>query len=229
MDAFDGSLEGTVFGEISDNDAENKVFFVVSASTAQLVYNKPGWVRSSDRNEWYKVKVTRNGEGYKVQYAQVGDPNTDIKEVTIPKTPGYNFTFFSLETGKTVSVEPLKEKWDIVWGYNIAYTTIMDGRPYYMQDLILINNIGGVEVAEVLTANIAYDSFNTSHVSQITFSDKRNAIADKWRSTSKGVSTDRYYVIKDPNDNYYKLRFLHFHAKDGGVRGRPEIEYHLIK
>jgi hypothetical protein len=186
-------------------------------------------VRSPDKSQWYKVKVTRNGEGYKVQYAQVSDPKTDIKEVTIPKTPGYNFTFFSLETEKTVSVEPLKEKWDIVWGYNIAYTNIMGGRPYYMQDLILINNIGGVEVAEVKTVDISYDSFNTSHLSPIIFLKERDAIADQWRSTDTGVYTDRYYVIKDPNDNYYKLRFLHFHAKDGGVRGRPEIAYQLIK
>ncbi|KAA6313405.1 hypothetical protein EZS27_035817, partial [termite gut metagenome] len=97
IDDFEGTLEGTVFGEVSAADAENKVYFVVSANTEQIVYGNPGFVRNPDRSQWYKVKITRNGEGYKVQYAKVSD--LDIKTVNIPKTPGYNFTFFSLETG----------------------------------------------------------------------------------------------------------------------------------
>ncbi|KAA6329700.1 hypothetical protein EZS27_021520 [termite gut metagenome] len=226
VDTFDGSLEGTVFGEVSADDAENKVYFVVSA-------NSPEGVRNSDRNQWYKVKVTRNGKGYKVQYARVSDPNTTIKTVDVPKTLGYTFTFFSLETGETVAVEPGSRKWDIVWGYNVGFTNMMGGRPYYMQDLILINNIGGVEVAEVLTEPVSYENFNSTALAslpQAAFSNKRNAIADKWRSTSTGVYTDRYYIIKDPNGNYYKLQFLRMGiAHDGGERGRPEIAYQLIK
>jgi hypothetical protein len=234
VDTFDGSLEGTVFGEISATDAENKVYFIVSA-------NNPEGVRNSDRNQWYKVKITRNGTGgYTVQYAKVSDINTNIKKVDVPKISGYNFTFFSLETGETVPVEPLKEKWDIVWGYNVGFTSMMGGRPYYMQDLILINNLGGVKAAEVLTETIPYDSFDKSALAsllqpQSDFSNERNAIADKWRSTGGlsgggGVKDDRYYIIKDPNDNYYKLKFLRFGvANDGGERGRPEIAYQLIK
>ncbi|KAA6307113.1 hypothetical protein EZS27_041222, partial [termite gut metagenome] len=172
-----------------------------------------------------------NGEGYKVQYAKVSD--LDIKTVNIPKTPGYNFTFFSLETGKTVPVEPGSRKWDIIWGYNVSFTSIMGGRPYYMQDLILINNLDGVECAEVLTETVLYEDFNSASLAslpQVAFSNKRNAIADKWRSTGTGVYTDRYYIIKDPNGNYYKLKFLRFGvANDGVERGRPEIAYQLIK
>ncbi|KAA6344105.1 hypothetical protein EZS27_008260 [termite gut metagenome] len=233
IDGFEGTLAGTVFGEVSANDAENKVYFVVSASMEQIVYGNPGYVRNPDRSQWYKVKVTRNGEGYKVQYAKVGDNNTAIKTVDISKTPGYNFTFFSLETGKTVLVEPGSKKWDIVWTYNVGFTSMMGGRPYYMQDLILVNNLGGVEIAEVLTEPVSYENFNSTALAslpQTAFSNKRNAIADKWRSTSTGVYADRYYIIKDPNGNYYKLQFLKIGvASDGGERGRPEIAYQLIK
>ncbi|KAA6307716.1 hypothetical protein EZS27_040612, partial [termite gut metagenome] len=61
VDAFDGSLGGTVFGEISADDAKSNVFFVVSANTEHIVYGRPGLVRSPDRTQWYQVKVTRNG------------------------------------------------------------------------------------------------------------------------------------------------------------------------
>ena len=45
-----------------------------------------------------------------------------------------------------------------------------------------------------------------------------------------GIQFDRYYVIKDANGFYYKLRFLTMGlANDKGDRGRPQIEYALIK
>ncbi len=43
------------------------------------------------------------------------------------------------------------------------------------------------------------------------------------------MKTDRFYVIKDAAGNVYKLRFISFHASDGGVRGYPKIEYKLGK
>jgi hypothetical protein len=48
--------------------------------------------------------------------------------------------------------------------------------------------------------------------------------------TNAGVKTDRFYVLKDSYGNYYKLRFTKFGTgTDGTERGRPEIEYALLK
>ncbi|MFN3381839.1 MAG: HmuY family protein [Runella zeae] len=43
------------------------------------------------------------------------------------------------------------------------------------------------------------------------------------------MKTDRFYIIKDPNGNYYKLKFISFHPSEGGTRGRPIIDYKLVK
>ena len=44
-----------------------------------------------------------------------------------------------------------------------------------------------------------------------------------------GVKTDRFFVIKDCGGNYYKLQFLSFGSGDSGERGRPELQYELLK
>lgn len=221
IDSFDGDLSKTVFATISATDSENKVYFVASEG------NK------ASRDQWYKVKISRNGEGYKVQYAKVSE--TTIKTIEVSKNAAYNFTFVSLEAGKTVSVEPEAKKWDIVWGYNIGSTM---GMPYFMQDLVLINNVAGTEAVQVMVADTKYEDFNESKLTSLTFSKARNVIGSNWRVTSNmggstaplGIQFDRYYVIKDANGFYYKLRFLTMGlANDKGDRGRPQIEYALIK
>ena len=75
---------------IAENAAENKVFFVASAD------NKTNTDGTENRSLWYKVKVTRNGEGYRVEYGKVGD--TTPKTVEIAKNPIYNFVGLSLES-----------------------------------------------------------------------------------------------------------------------------------
>ena len=215
IDSFDGDITKTVFASISATDSENKVYFVASEA------NK------ASRDQWYKVKVSRKGEGYSVQYGKVGE--TSIKTVEITKKSEYNFTFLSLEKGTVATVEPEAKKWDIMWSYYVGSTS---GKPYFMQDMIMSNNVGGVETAEVLTSTVSYENFKEANLDGITFSDSRNVIANNWRSTqpATGVKKDRFYIVKDPNGNYYKLKFNKMGlASDGGDRGRPEIEYALIK
>lgn len=221
IDSFDGALTGTVFAEVSATDADNKVYFVASEA------NK------SSRDQWYKVKVTRKGEGYTVQYAKVSE--TTIKTVEITKNSAYNFSFLSLEKGTVANVEPEAKKWDVMWSYYVGSTM---GRPYFMQDMVMLNNVAGAEALEVLTSAVSYDNFNAANLEGLVFSKNRNVIANNWRVTSNmggstealGVRADRFYVVKDPNGNYYKLRFLKMGLNnDGGERGRPQIEYQLVK
>ena len=82
---------------IAENAAENKVFFVASAD------NKTNTDGTENRSLWYKVKVTRNGEGYRVEYGKVGD--TTPKTVEIAKNPIYNFVGLSLESGEKVDAQ----------------------------------------------------------------------------------------------------------------------------
>ena len=165
-----------------------------------------------------------------MQYAKVNE--TTFKTLDIAKEAAYNFEFVSLEKGTTVDVEPAKDRWDLKWGYSMYFTNFGAGLiPYGFSDLVFTNSLVGVEAAEVLTTATTYDAFAETNLTGITFNKAADAIGSKWRVTqgTVGVKTDRFYLIKDPAGNIYKLRFISFHANDGGERGKPKLEYKLVK
>lgn len=217
-DYWDGDLTKTVFAEVSATESANKVYLV-------------SFEGNKTKDKWYKVKVNRNGEGYKVQFARIGE--TTIKTVDIPKNSDFNFTFLSLETGNTVSVEPRKVNWDIAWGYSTSNAGTVPPTPYWFQDFVLLNYAAGAEAAEVLESTVSYDAYAEANIATTAFNKTRDAIGSKWRVTSGtplGIRRDRFYVIKDPLGNIYKLKFVSMGlAADGGERGRPVIEYKLVK
>lgn len=218
-DYWDGDLSKTAIAEISANDAENKVYLV-------------SFEGSKAKNQWYKVKINRNGDGYKVQFARIGE--TSIQTVDIPKNADFNFSFLSLETAKIVSAEPRKLSWDIQWGYSTSNAGTVPATPYWFQDFVSLNYAAGAEAAEVLTSTVTYEAFTEANITTQTFLKTRDAIGSKWRSTAPGTTAgirkDRFYVVKDPSGNIYKLRFVSMGlASDGGERGKPVIEYALVK
>lgn len=218
-DYWDGDLSKTAIAEISANDAENKVYLV-------------SFEGSKAKSQWYKVKINRNGEGYKVQFARIGE--TTIQTVDVPKSADFNFSFLSLETAKIVSAEPRKLSWDIQWGYSTSNAGTVPATPYWFQDFVSLNYAVGAEAAEVLTSTVTYEAFAEANIATQTFLKTRDAIGSKWRSTAPGTTAgirkDRFYVVKDPSGNIYKLRFVSMGlASDGGERGKPVIEYALVK
>ncbi|RYU97130.1 HmuY family protein [Emticicia agri] len=218
-DSWDGDLTKTVFAEVSATEAQNKVYLV-------------SFEGSKTKSKWFKVKVNRNGEGYKVQFARIGE--TTIQTVDIAKNADVNFTFLSLETGKTAEVEPRKVNWDIQWGYSTSNAGTVPPTPYWFQDFVLLNYAAGAEAAEVLESTVTYANYAEANIATTTFVKTRDAIGSKWRSTAPGTTAgirkDRFYVIKDPLGNIYKLKFVSMGlAADGGERGKPVIEYKLVK
>jgi hypothetical protein len=215
VDDWRGDLAKTAFAPVSAVESENKVYLV-------------SFEGSKDKDKWFKVKVNRNGDGYKVLYARVGE--TTIRTIDVPKKADYNFTFISLETNSIVSAEPMKQSWDIEWSYSTYDAG--NNTPYWFQDFVLLNTLAGAEAAEVLTSSVTYEAFGEANITGLTFLKTRDAIGSKWRSTqpATGARTDRFYVIRDPLGNVYKLKFVSMGVgSDGGERGRPVIEYKLVK
>lgn len=222
VDSWDGDISKTVFAPVSATASENKVYLV-------------SFEGNKEKEQWYKVKVDRNGEGYRLQYAKIGEAT--IQTIDITKHAAYHFTFVSLESGKVETVEPLKSNWDIVWGYS-TFNSGMN-TPYWFQDFVSLNHLGGASAAEVVKADAteaeeAYSNFSEADIASLDFLNTRDAIGSKWRSTAPGVTAgirrDRFYVVKDPHGNVYKLKFVSMGlASDGGERGRPVIEYALVK
>jgi len=175
--------------------------------------------------------VLRNGStGYTIQFA--GITETTFKTITVAKDDSYHFKFVSLDNnGSAVTVQPAKALWDLQWGYSVFKTNFGVDVPYNFSDLVSLNHLSGVQSAEVLTSTVTYAAYAEANIATTTFSSNRWAIGSSWRATTGtiGVKTDRFYVIKDAAGNVYKLKFNSFTSNDGGERGKPVIEYKLVK
>lgn len=220
IDDVEGDLTKTVIPAVSATDADNKVIIL-----------KPSNGLVAAARDWYKIRIVRSGSGYKLQYAKLSE--TTVKTIDIGKDTKYNLKYVSLETNAVVPVEPEKANWDIVWTLTTFRATATI--PYTYSDYVYINYLGGVTAAEIVSS-IAnnpsnYAAYNESSIGTTTFSSSKIVIGGNWRATTGtiGVKTDRFYVIKDPAGNVYKLKFVSFHANDGGERGKPVLEYKLVK
>ncbi len=220
IDDVSGDLTKTVIPSISATDADNKV----------IIINR-GTGGGTAAKGWMKIRVLRNGTtGYTLQYAGIRE--TTFKTVSIPKDAAYNFKYVSFDTGALVDIEPAKTRWDIEWTGGMNKTS--DGTndiPYYFADQVFINHLGGVTAAEVLTSAVSYDTYGESNIATTTFKSDKMVIGSNWRTTTGtiGVKTDRFYVVKDAAGNVYKLKFISFTTQDGGERGKPKIEFKLVK
>lgn len=224
FDNVAGDLTKTVIPAISAVDAENKVI-ILNRGTGGGIAARP----------WVKLRVLRNATGYTLQYA--GITETSFKTLNVPKDAVYNFRTVSIENGIT-DAQPEKEKWDLVWSYSVFESNFGAGPvPYNFSDMIAVNYLAGVTVgtkiyANATTASAAFANFNKDSVTNTTFASSRWAIGSSWRSTqpATGARLDRFYVIKDPAGNYYKLQCLSMGiGTDGGTRGKPIFKYSLIQ
>jgi hypothetical protein len=215
-----GDLTKTAIAQVSANAAENKVYIV----NAGLGVGTPAPARG-----WKKIRVLRNASGgYTLQHADIA--STTFQEVQISKDDNYFFKYISFANG-AVNVEPEKAKWDIAWTYFSNITNFGTGEvPYLFQDIIIQNR--NVAIAKVMTATKSFADFSEADLAGLTFSRSQITIGSDWRagggpSSAPAVRTDRYYIIQDGNDNYYKLKFTSL--TNNGERGYPSFEAILVK
>jgi HmuY protein len=221
VDYYTGDITKTAIGLIAATASDNKVFIVNRGS---------GVGTPAPARGWKKIRIIRNGTGgYTLQHADIGA--TTFTSIDIAKDDAYFFKYISFDNG-TVSVEPQKKKWDIAWNY-CGYVTNFGGGevPYLFQDIVIQNR--NVTIGKVMTATKEYSAFSEANLTDgtvTTWGTSQTTIGSDWRVTTPAPAqtrSDRYYIIKDGDNNYYKLRFTSL--TDGGVRGFPSIEYALVK
>ncbi len=220
IDYPDGNLSKTAIAAVSAIPADNKVY-IVNRGTG---VGSPAPARG-----WKKIRILRNATGgYTLQHADIAA--TTFISIDISKDDANFFKYISFENG-VITVEPPKKKWDIAWTYFSNTTNFGSGEvPYLFQDIILLNR--NVQVAKVMVATKTFAAFAATDIATQTFLTTQNAIAADWRSgggpsTVPAVRTDRYYIVKDGDNNYYKLRFTAL--TQNGERGYPAYETMLIK
>ncbi|NBL65062.1 hypothetical protein GV828_07595 [Flavobacterium sp. NST-5] len=234
IDHPQGLITGTAIAEISANDADNKVYLInmgANPSETAPTIGAEGSASGSLRG-WKKVRILRSGNDYKIQYADIDA--TTHQEKIISKNSAYNFTFFSLTSNNVVNVEPQKNQWDINF---TTFTNIVGPTtPYFYPDFVVTNLKGGARSYMVMnTETVNYDNFTLAQVTQANFTEDQRNIGSNWRSTSITgpggfpvsqfvLRTDRFFVIKDPAGNIYKLKFTGG-ANAAGERGYPTFQY----
>lgn len=222
----------TAIEEIKANDSENGIYLVNMGREIFTGSVATGSVATGgDSRGWMKVQIVRSGTtGYKIKYANLND--TTHKELTVAKNTAYNFNFVSLKNNKELFIQPEKKKWDIC--FTVFTNTITGAGSYIYADFVTLNNVGGAGAYEVIVAAPAsgveaYNNFKASDVDQSKFihNDQR-VIGANWRNPvgTNGLEVygDRFYVVKDAEGYYFKLRFTRL-TNTAGERGRPQFEY----
>jgi len=233
-----GLITGTAIAAVSDNDADNKVYLINMGSnpseTAPAIGNEGS--ASGSLRGWKKVRILKSGNDYKIQYADIDA--TTHEEKIISKNSAFNFTFFSLTSKSVVNVEPQKNQWDL----NFTTFTNLVGptTPYYYADFVVTNLKGGARAYQVLNSTgVTYDTFTIASLNTAGFTEDQRNIGSNWRGTSVTgpdgnptsqfvLRTDRFFVIKDPAGNIYKLKFTGG-ASQAGERGYPTFQYALVQ
>lgn len=241
IDDPSGDITKTTIATVSTVDADNKVYLINMGSNPATVKpdaGKEGSAGGTSRG-WKKVRILRSGNDYKVQYADIASTTHD--EIIVSKNAAYNFTFLSLLDKKTVTVEPQKVQWDISF---TSFTNAIQGPTglgaYHYADFVLSNLKGEARAYQVLTTAFAYEAFTLANVESAKFTADQRNIGANWRSTTGGndangnplsalvVRTDRFFVVKDPAGNIYKVKFTGG-LNAAGERGYPTFQYSLLK
>ena len=235
---------GTAIAEISATESEHKVYLVnMGASVPTDASPQAGATAlEGDSRGWKKIRVTRNGNDYVIDYAELNA--TTHQSITVRKNPAYNFVFVSLNQGKVVNVQPEKAKWDIAFSPLINYTatrrpaTLENSVTYYFADVVTTNILGNVR-AQIIKSDSAekrdqdYAAYDKAKANEINFNDpslnQQLVIGASWRNTFNKVLYDNvFYVIEDAEGNLFKLKFVSL-MNEQGVRGYPVFEYALLK
>lgn len=217
------ALVKTAIAEVSATDSENKVYLINPIGGSHSAVFNPDNV--------YKIRVLRKGNGYTLQYAKLSA--TTFSVLDIAKNDKFNYSFVSLTDSKVVSVEPEKSNWDVMWTWSLYYGGTAGSQYLYgFSDLVFTNTLGGVTSAQVAeTSTLTYANFSESNVAGVTFKADKDVIGANWRvTTGAGIVSKIFYLVKDASGNVYKLKFISMGVgTDGGTRGKPVIEYKLVK
>lgn len=225
---------------VSSNDNENPVYLLNLGRKIFEGKVDVGASMPTDGQErgWMKIRVLRHQDGYKLQYAKLSE--TTHKEVIIKKNTAYNFQFFSLMNESEVLIQPEKNKWHFVY---TVMTNLTDAGTFYtsyiFSDVVLTNIHHQVKSYMVTVPNGVntdeyFANFKKSNVDETKLNnDDQRAIGSNWRSIAEqstseaSVRADRFFILKDANGTYFKIRFLKMRSAQG-ERGYPEFEYQSL-
>ena len=220
-----GNISLTAIDEISVSDESNNVYIINRGE------NPDGTPRG-----WMKFRVLQESGSYVVQFALIA--STSFNSLAVPKNANFNFNYFNFDND-IIEVEPGKSDWDISFTTYFEILNFGVNFPYHVKDFVLLNR-NEVDVSEIVistdqTLEMVYEDFTREDVNTLTFSSEIISIGSKWRTVASptpgsvtAVKSDRFYIIRNGNGNYFKLIFTAM-LNSSGERGYPQIKYQLLQ
>ncbi len=232
VDNVDGDLEQTAIEEIQVDNAQNPVYFV---NMGYYVSDEPAdlgtFIADGEHRGIYKIQIFREGETYKLLYAR-HDDNTH-HEVIIPKNTDYNFSFYSLMNEVFVNVQPVKNAWDLC--YSVFTNEFPGYGTYPYPDFFITNILDNTLVYSIEEDDLSpdFDEFTLEDVDENLFEASQRAIGSTWRvsggpNNPPTVKENVFYIIKDPNGFYFKVKFTAI-TNSVGERGYPQFVFELLQ
>ncbi|NOZ45203.1 MAG: hypothetical protein GXO79_00320 [Chlorobi bacterium] len=228
-DKSDGNLDSTAVGQWIDFSTNpptisNKVYLVnrgYNSAGTQLGYKK------------FMLLGLENNQ-YTIRFANMD--GSDEHTVQVEKEPGISFVSFSFNNGgERIVLEPQLDTWHLLFEQYTGITYDLLGNPYpYFVQGVLINRRYGLEA--MVDTNYLFSEIDYDLATTFEYSPRMDTIGHLWKDvyvdmqTLESVytcDTSRNHVIKLPNGDYIKLRFLDFY-NGNGEKGYTSFEYQKL-
>ncbi|MEN8157219.1 MAG: hypothetical protein ABFS10_09715 [Bacteroidota bacterium] len=198
--------------------------------------------RGLSKDTYYVIQyVSSTADSYTFRYASAQQLD-QVHEATVNRAPGMNYVYYSYETHRTVTVEPLSTTWDLLCTpYRGWWETDDPGvySPFNMSG-IMINNENGVRIVRIFDPEISFGEIDSTYIDLYAneFTDLKGAIGANWKLLGAVGSTDLYtmdpdkkYLMKKYDDMtgqemYFKLQIIDY--KLDGQDHYPTIEFKYL-
>ncbi|CAN5632273.1 hypothetical protein BH11BAC2_BH11BAC2_18140 [soil metagenome] len=190
-------------------------------------------------NRFRKIQIVSvDDSSYHIRYSKYD--NSELADFTIPKNHDYSLMYFSFDSGgQMVNQGPAKNDWDLLFTkYTHIYFEEPIGSPfrYYSVNGAILNvwnNTSGSMLKKDSLPNYeVFDTLKYANVSNYNFSNDAAVIGFDWKyydfnNSRYYIRPDQYYIIKDKDGLYYKIRMLDFYDQQG-FKGTITFEYQRI-
>jgi hypothetical protein len=179
---------------------------------------------------YYKIQI--NGvTPTQISFAYDTITSTAAKNIVIGKDSSVNFVYFSFKTGKLVPFEPSKRSWDFVFTrYTHPFYEYQPFTPYVVTGVIS-NPFNTISFGDT-TEQITYANVNLDVALQKSLNSNSDNIGYNWKTLPEVtavylVHPNRWYLVRNQNNNLYKLHFLDFYKE--GLTGFPKLEHDRLQ
>lgn len=241
--ALDPNLDSKVDNASGNKEKHALQFTIKNSSNDTTYYNEDVYILLIGSNAlgnkmgYKKISLLYTYlNQYRLKYANLD--NTESHEITIAKDVTTNYVYFTFKgEGSEIIIEPDKTTWDLVFTRSTDETYLIDSSEYvpdYTVTSVLLNPYSSKAYLEKEDEENDYSNFNLNKIEHSILTDKLNIIGYNWKAydLNTGIYVarpDQFYVIKDVNDFYYKMKFLSFYDPETNLKGTMSFKYEVIK